>query len=790
MINSHKRMTIFPRNKAWLYYLPIVAVPFLLFGIPLLGGKVLYWGTAGLQFVPWREFAYTQLDQGVLPLWNPLNGMGAPLLANYQLGFFYPPGWLTVIGHWIAGAPGVAWIYTVLVPAHLAWAGMGMAVLLRSLGVNRLGQVIAGIAFSMCGYFVARASFFSMIWTGAWMPWILWAASGIASPFHVHGDAMRSFWLVFSSCMMLLAGHAQLGWYVLLFSGIWIFLGAWFSSGIKRACITALTFAGLIAVAVLLAGIQLAPTFEYLLESQRAAEYEYIQAMTYSFWPWRLLTFLNPEMFGNPGLGDYWGYAAYWEDAVYLGVIPLFLALDTVGLLFRKRAHQRKSGFIFLWAMAVIGLVLALGTNTPIYSWLYQNIPTFNLFQAPTRWMIWTITCLCLLAGFSADSWHRPEGRALRNTRLVTAGFVAVFIGALMAGQLLAEIKPGLTRAFIIFSGLGTTSGVLALAMPADNTKKMPLWNFAVILIVSLDLLGASLFLNPFVSTEFYHPDAKEKIKMGLDNDSRIFISAEDEYALKFDRYLRFTDIRLTPEIYGMRQDLLPNLNLLYEVDSVNNFDPLIPERYDTWMKAVNAMDAEDREPYLAFMGVDTVIGRDENGESQLTHLALAKDNLIQEYFCMKRVESPEEALNATLEKISVVGDAAQCIIVEGYTSLSYEAKRPVVAIASVEQGYDRIRFRVDSERPVWLRIGVTWYPGWAAKIDGVKTTVYHADYVFSGIYVQEGSHEVFFYYKPVSFLIGVGMSLTGGLIIICHGWYCSKRRSRHQRCEPGLMIK
>ena len=40
----------------------------LLFGVPLLSGKVLYWGTAALQFVPWRALAYTQLDQGVLPL--------------------------------------------------------------------------------------------------------------------------------------------------------------------------------------------------------------------------------------------------------------------------------------------------------------------------------------------------------------------------------------------------------------------------------------------------------------------------------------------------------------------------------------------------------------------------------------------------------------------------------------------------------------------------------------------------------------------------------------------------
>ena len=71
-------MKCFYRSKPWVVYLPIIAAPMLLFGVPLLSGKVLYWGTAALQFVPWRALAFIQLDQGVLPLWNPLNGMGAP----------------------------------------------------------------------------------------------------------------------------------------------------------------------------------------------------------------------------------------------------------------------------------------------------------------------------------------------------------------------------------------------------------------------------------------------------------------------------------------------------------------------------------------------------------------------------------------------------------------------------------------------------------------------------------------------------------------------------------------
>ena len=46
-----------------------------------------------LQFIPWRYLAWQMLSNGHLPLWNPLSGMGAPLLA-----FITIAGMPTVIG--------------------------------------------------------------------------------------------------------------------------------------------------------------------------------------------------------------------------------------------------------------------------------------------------------------------------------------------------------------------------------------------------------------------------------------------------------------------------------------------------------------------------------------------------------------------------------------------------------------------------------------------------------------------------------------------------------------------
>ena len=64
----------------------------------LLLGDVLFWGLPSLQFYPWREYAFDMLRGGQLPLWNPYNGAGAPLIANYQSALFYPLSWLGLAG--------------------------------------------------------------------------------------------------------------------------------------------------------------------------------------------------------------------------------------------------------------------------------------------------------------------------------------------------------------------------------------------------------------------------------------------------------------------------------------------------------------------------------------------------------------------------------------------------------------------------------------------------------------------------------------------------------------------
>ncbi|MFN7037864.1 MAG: YfhO family protein, partial [Bellilinea sp.] len=253
----------------------IFLAPFPLFLIPLLEGKVIFWGTAGLQFIPWRAYGFALLKEGIFPFWNPLNGMGAPLFANYQTAFLYPLSWILYPFYQVGGVPALAWAYTLLVAVHLGIGGVGTALLLRKLGIQPRGQVIAALAFSLSGFFVARASFFSMIWAGVWLPWLIWAIEGVIQSEKFSQKWIWMIGLALIAANQLLAGHAQLSWYSLIFAASWtLFRVAKIEAWKARINIGALLGFGII-LAVSLASIQLVPTFEYLIQSQRSDAVDY-----------------------------------------------------------------------------------------------------------------------------------------------------------------------------------------------------------------------------------------------------------------------------------------------------------------------------------------------------------------------------------------------------------------------------------------------------------------------------------------------------------------------------------
>src|SRR6266567_610194 len=104
------------------------------------------------QQYPWRFLAIEQEKAGKLPLWNPYNLSGTPLLANFQSAPFYPLNILFFVFPF-------SFSWSLLVFLEPLLAGVFLYCYLRRMRLSSPASLFGGISFAFSGFSVA------------WMEW-------------------------------------------------------------------------------------------------------------------------------------------------------------------------------------------------------------------------------------------------------------------------------------------------------------------------------------------------------------------------------------------------------------------------------------------------------------------------------------------------------------------------------------------------------------------------------------------------------------------------------------------
>jgi hypothetical protein len=485
---------------------------------------------------------------------------------------------------------------------------------------------------------------------------------------------LDAVWLGMALALQFLAGHAQLWYYSLWAVTAYVLVRAW-SGGRggqddeapdrpgawpRRMRIFAL-LGGAFTLALGLSAIQFLPTAELALQSQRAGGVDPREAMTYSMWPWRLLTLMVPNLFGSPASGDYWGYATYWEDAGYIGVLPLLLALSALWgwgrrklsalnlfpLSFgnRRQRDVRRIGWDillvgslagdflipFLGLLALVALVLAMGNNTPIYPLIFEHVPGFGAFRSPARFLLFYTFGVSTLAGLGADRF-RLSYRVQYATRLTVAGAGAMLAVSLAVREISKasdlSIKPTFAPAIAAFALWLGLSAILVLLcpirarlQPADDADpriaRSPLpakvWHGLVIGLVSIDLALFAAPLTPSIDPALYHSVTHaDRWLQAHTDDQRLFATSDYDYDTKFNAYLDFSAWGPSDLAHWLsfRETLVPNLNSFAHRSSVNNDEPLVVDRWRTLMEALHQADWPIRIRLLRMMNVGYILAQ------------------------------------------------------------------------------------------------------------------------------------------------------------------------------------
>jgi hypothetical protein len=363
-------------------------------------------GDTFLYFYPYWQAAADALRTGRIPLWNPTIFMGAPLLANSQMGFFYPLNWPV----WLLLDTPYAISASILLHLLIAGTGTYMAGR-RVMLLDRSAAFLTAVVFALGGYLTAQVEHINQLQGLAWLPWLLLVV-GRGQPRNGRNWLGSVFAVAFLFSLQLLAGHTQTAFISGVALVIWI-LAQQFDRHItgkqkpfaerqrSRDMLVPLSLVligGLLAL--LLAAVQLLPTIELTGLSSRQGGLPTNEVLSFSLHPLLITRTLLP---------------AYRQSlfSEYVAFLPLIvLALAFIGAWqWRKRIGVLPA---LVWILA--GFLLALGAFNPL-NWLLAQLPGFNLFRAPARWLVLYALGIALLAGVG---WQIFTDE-LRNRRMSDA---------------------------------------------------------------------------------------------------------------------------------------------------------------------------------------------------------------------------------------------------------------------------------------------------------------------------------------------------------------------------------
>ncbi|MFO7539273.1 MAG: YfhO family protein [Chloroflexota bacterium] len=417
---------------------PLILLPLLIllfFHRLALGNLILARGDTFLYFYPYWEAAVAALSDGRLPHWNPYLFMGAPLLANSQVGFFYPLNWPLWL--WFP----IPYAVSATIVLHLTIAAWGTYLAARRLfQLERGGAFLAALLFALGGYLTAQVEHVNQLQGLAWLPWFLVAlAPGLAG-------WQRTFLLALFFSLQLVAGHSQTSFISGVGVGVWL-LGQGLYLRLGRVDRPALwSWLGLwgslalgLLLALFMAAVQLLPTLELAGFSSREGGLAPNEVLSFS---------LHPLLLGRTFLPAY-GQSLFSEYVAFFPLTGLILAVLGAWQWRSLAAGARQRPYIFSTLLLIgVGLFLALGVFNPA-NWLLGQLPGFNLFRVPARWLVLVSLGLSLLAGVGWEVVNRTrinadktDGRRLFDNKRPLLIACILLIG-LMGWSFLAQPLSG-----------------------------------------------------------------------------------------------------------------------------------------------------------------------------------------------------------------------------------------------------------------------------------------------------------------------------------------------------------
>ena len=455
----------------------------LLLASPPLVGRVHVGDDLGNMHLPVRILYQDALRAGQSVLWSPHLYAGMYLHGEGQAGLYHPVHLL------LYRFLPLTWAFTLEFVLSYALMFPGMYLFLSRLDLPRPAALFGAFVFTFSGFNLLHFMHVNAIAVVAHIPWLLVGVDMLLRGFDSRRIALGLVLVSLGTGSQLLLGHPQFVW---LSAVAEMAYTAWrVGRAVSPWRVGLVLWA--IGVGVLLGGIQLVPTIDALLDSERSNPSTEFRA-TFSLHPANLVQLVSPYGLRGRVVGG-----NVQEFGLYDG------AVSTVALgwlLLRRRALGRRRSLVLASsAFGLVMLFLALGSYGGLYS-LLSRLPVVGVFRAPARYILLLHLALAVVAAVMMADLMRLSRRTRRRRSLLAlwpiwlvggAGLATLGVHAWMKADparypASAHLWP--VPFAILSAGLIVTASVLVLA--AFRGARWAPWCLAVFTVADLTLWGGS----------------------------------------------------------------------------------------------------------------------------------------------------------------------------------------------------------------------------------------------------------------------------------------------------------
>jgi len=771
----------FPISKQFITKLGLVCIfstlAILIYHAPFFSGSLPLGYDTEIGFLHAKHLLRTYLAKNwSIPFWNPFSFCGTPFLGNIQVYIFYLPEILTLI---FQPAFGI----TVSSIFHHIIAGIFTFLLCRSFGIQYAGSIIGGLAYSFYPWIfpiVLSYGSITVSHTASWLPLVIYAAKKTI-------DSGNFRYSILTGCVIalqILAGNPEIAFisqvclicYVLIYSLPTISAGTYHVLG-KRIAFIAASF----IIGYSLAGIQLAPTWELAVNSNRSSGVSLQTAGTHSV---GLMNFL--EYFILPSLAH---KGFQWLPIGIGNFIVVIFFLTFLSTIWPRPSRN----FLIIWILLLISLFISIGRYNPLFPFVH-NLPGFRLFRNTQYWLMIAHLSISILTGGGIEGVFSSLREKIKFYRIYRLISIFVSLGCIIAAIFVLLMGRQSIAKGLLSWGICAAIFLCILYWTHSHRIKNFHAQWLIIIILSIDLL---LYGQHFISSS-KTPNRLAAIRKAFDS---ILPKTPDPYRLMtvgqtypyphegaslglhtadgldsliIRKYAEF----ITRTVYPTDKPL-DDLHLIWVEDYTNKFADLLNIRM-----ILSPYDLKDKKLVLRYINSVRVY---ENVEAlprafMVDRILFKNEAEIIPYMISPQFDPKKEVImdEDVHEEISRLGFIPPPKTVEAREKPSSSKVR------FIKYNNDDILINVKTANEGVLVLSDVYFPGWIVQVDGTEDKIYEVNYCFRGVYLTQGSHQVRFSYRPRSFWIGLGISLFGTLFCI-GGYFISERYKlniRHDQHE------